>query len=264
MTTSFSRTTAHIWSTDEKRILVAAARHAAKLWSENLWTLSAHGESLDLYERLENRHWLRDRGGRARLIACGAVLANLECAIRALGWAPVADLTSDDIAPDRVARLSSSCRVRPAEADFARFAALSGRCTRTAPSSFPEWGRERAEDREDGGVRVRFLSPSRVRGLPKVGGQIIRKADPGHTWAAFLVSTVTEARGQLVRAGVVAQRLLLAATEYGLKGSVFTEPFDVPAVRGTLAGLGEVTGFPQVVVVVEEPRKTPAQKGRTT
>ncbi|EME55100.1 hypothetical protein [Amycolatopsis decaplanina] len=264
MTTSLTGIPAHVWSTEEKRILVAAARQAPKRWIDDPWTLSVHEDSLDLYERLANKHWLRDRGGRARLILCGAVLANLECAIRVLGWAPLTDLTSDVFALDRVARLKSRCRVRPVAADFARFAALSGRETRTAPSSPASWGREVAEANEGEGIRVRVLMPPHVRDLPKVGGKIARKAAPDDSWVAFLVVTATETRRQLVRAGVVAQRLLLASTEHGLVGTAFTEPFDAPAVRGTLAGIDGVPGFPQAVVVVEEPRKTPAQKGRTS
>lgn len=254
---------AHVWSTEEKRILVAAARQVPKRWIDDVWTLSVHEDSLDLYERLANRHGVRDRGGRARLIVCGAVLANLDCAIKMLGWAPLTDLTCDALALDRVARLTARHRVRPVAADFARFAALSGRRTKPAPSSVATWGRDVAEANESDGIRVRVLTPSHVRGLPKVGGQITRKATPEASWVALLVTTVTETREQLVRAGVVAQRLLLASTEYGLEGTAFTEPFDAPAIRGALAGTDGVPGFPQAVVVVEEPRKTPAQKGRT-
>lgn len=254
---------AHVWSTEEKRILVGAARQVPKRWIDDVWTLSVHEDSLDLYERLANKHGLRDRGGRARLIVCGAVLANLDCAIRMLGWEPLTDLTCDVPALDRVARLTSRRRVRPERADFARFAALSGRRTKPAPPSVASWGRKVAEANEDGGVRVRVLTPSHVRDLPKVGGQIARKAASEASWVALLVTTVMETREQLVRAGAVAQRLLLGATEYGLEGTAFTEPFDAPAIRGALAGTDGVPRFPQLVVVVEEPRKTPAQKGRT-
>ncbi|WP_340681331.1 hypothetical protein LCL61_21405 [Amycolatopsis coloradensis] len=261
--TTFTGIPAHVWSTEEKRILVAAARQVPRRWIDDVWTLSVHEDSLDLYERLANNHWVRDRGGRARLIVCGAVVANLDCAIRMLGRAPHIDLACDVGALDRVARLASRRRIRPAAADFARFAALSGRRTKPTPSSVATWGREVAEANESEGIRVRVLKPSHVRELPKIGGQITRKATPEASWIAFLVATVTESRQQLVRAGAVAQRLLLASTEYGLEATAFTEPFDAPAIRGALAGIDGVPGFPQVVVVVEEPRKTPAQKGRT-
>ncbi|WP_245193293.1 hypothetical protein [Amycolatopsis alba] len=84
------------------------------------------------------------------------------------------------------------------------------------------------------------------------------------SWVAFLVGTATEAREQLVRAGLVAQRLVLAAAEYGLVGNAFTEPFGTPSVRGTLAGISRAVGFPQTVVVVEEPREKPVRKGSTS
>ncbi|RSN60943.1 hypothetical protein DMH01_16980 [Amycolatopsis sp. WAC 04182] len=261
--TTFTGIPAHVWSTEEKRILVAAARQVPKRWIDDVWTLSVNDDSLDLYERLANNHWVRDRGGRARLIVCGAVLANLDCGIRMLGWAPLADLTCDALALDRVAKLAARRRARPVAVDFARFAALSGRRTKPAPSSEATWGRDIAEANEGDGIRVRLLMPSHVVDLPKVGGQITRKATRDVSWIAFLVTTATESREQLVRAGVVAQRLLLASTEYGLAGTAFTEPFDAPAVRGALVGTDDVPGFPQAVVVVEEPRKTPAQKGRT-
>ncbi|MFD5247689.1 hypothetical protein ACFWIW_24345 [Amycolatopsis sp. NPDC058340] len=264
MTASLTGIPAHVWSTEEKRILVAAARQVARRWIDDVWTLSVHDDSLDLYERVTNLLGVRDRGGRARLIVCGAVVANLDCAITILGWSPVIDLTCDVLALDRVARLRSLRRIRPAADDFARFAALPGRPTRPAPSSVAAWGREIAEANEGDGIRVRVLTPSQVRQLPKVGGQIRRKATPEASWVAFLVATVTESREQLVRAGVAAQRLLLAATEYGLDATAFTEPFDAPALRGALVGIDGVPGFPQAVVVVEEPRRTPAQKGRTS
>ncbi|MFJ8916440.1 hypothetical protein [Amycolatopsis sp. NPDC102389] len=264
MTASLTGIPAHVWSTEEKRILVAAARQVPKRWIDDVWTLSVHEDSIDLYERLASSHWVRDRGGRARLIVCGAVVANLDCAIRILGWAPLTDLTCDALALDRVARLRTKRRVRPVAADFARFAAVPGRRTKPAPSSVVTWGREVAEASEADGVRVRGLRPSDVRDLPKVGGQIIRKATPEVSWIAFLVATVTETREQLVRAGAVTQRLLLTSTEYGLESAAFTEPFDAPAVRGALGVVEGVPGFPQAVVVVEEPRKTPAQKRRTS
>lgn len=264
MTTSATGVRVHAWSTEEKRIIVAAARQVPKRWIDDVWTLSVHEDSLDLYERLANNHWVRDRGGRTRLIVCGAVLANLEGAIRMLGWAPLTDLSCDVLALDRVARLTARRRTRPVAADFARFAALSGRRTKPAPSSVSTWGRDVAEATEGGGIRVRMLTPSDVRDLPKVGRQVARKVTPEASWTAFLVTTVTESREQLVRSGAVAQRLLLAATEYGLEGTAFTEPFDAPAIRGALAAIDGVPGFPQMVVVVEEPRKTPAQKGRTS
>ncbi|MFI7117390.1 hypothetical protein [Amycolatopsis sp. NPDC049868] len=262
MTTSLTGT-AHVWSTEEKRILVAAARQAPKRWIDDVWTLSVRADSLDLYERLANKHGARDRGGRARLIVCGAVLANLECAMRMLGWAPLPDLTCDVLAMDRVARLEARRRIRPVAVDFARFAALSGRRTKPVPASVTTWGREVAGANEGDGIGIRVLTPSHVRDLPKVGGRIARNVGRDDSWIAFLVSTAAETRGLLVHAGVIAQRLLLASTEHGLTGTAFTEPFDTPVVRGTLAGTDGARGFPQAVVVVEQPRRTPAQKGRT-
>lgn len=256
---------AHVWSTEEKRILVRAARQAPGRWLGDEWTLSIHGDTIDLFERLEDSRWLRDRGGRARLIACGAVLAHLENAIRVLGWSPRTDLSADVLALDRVARITASARKRPETADFVRFAAMSGRSSLPGPTGVASWGRKIAEGCAVDGVRAGWLAPRRVRALPRVAGQISRKAsaagkDQDDSWSVFLVGSATEVRHQLVRAGVVAQRLRLAATEHGLLSCVCTEPFDTPGVRGSLFGLGGVPGFPQLVVIVGEHQKVPAQK----
>ncbi|RSM57586.1 hypothetical protein DMH03_28580 [Amycolatopsis sp. WAC 01376] len=260
---------AHVWSTEEKRILVAAARFAARRWLGDEWILSLRGDAVDLFEKPHDTQWLRDRGGRARLIACGAALAHLEVAVRVLGWSPLVDLPADVLALDRVARIRATARTRPDAGDFARFGAMSGRASKPLPSSLPAWGRRVAEACASGGVHVGSLPPHSARALPKVGGQIGRKAAPeiedrAGTWSAFVVGSEAEARPQLVRAGAVSQRLRLAAAEYGLRSCTFTEPFDVPGVRGSLAGIGGAAGIPQLVVIVRNHQRTPAEKGYTS
>ncbi|WP_181773179.1 hypothetical protein [Amycolatopsis pittospori] len=260
---------AHVWSTEEKRILVGAARLAARRWLGDEWILSLQGDAVDLFEKPHDTHWLRDRGGRARLIACGAALAHLEVTVRVLGWSPLVDLSADVHALDRVASIRATTRTRPDAGDFARFGAMSGRASKPLPSSLPEWGRRAAEENASGGVHVGSLSPCAARALPKVGGQIGRKAAPdtedrAGTWSAFVVGSETEARPLLVRAGAVAQRLRLAAAEYGLRSCTLTEPFDAPGVRDSLAGLGGAPGLPQLVVIVRKHQTTTAEKGYTS
>lgn len=183
-------------------------------------------------------------------------------------WAgsPGTELSADVLALDRVARITASARKRPETADFVRFAAMSGRSSLPGPTGVASWGRKIAEGCAVDGMRAGWLAPRRVRALPRVAGQISRKAsaagkDQDDSWSVFLVGSATEVRHQLVRAGVVAQRLRLAATEHGLLSCVCTEPFDTLGVRGSLFGLGGVPGFPQLVVIVGEHQKVPAQKG---
>ncbi|OXM45406.1 hypothetical protein [Amycolatopsis alba] len=260
---------AHVWSAEEKRILVGAARLAARRWLGDEWILSLRGDTVDLFEKPRDTHWLRDRGGRARLIACGAALAHLELTVRVLGWSPLVDLSADLLALDRVARIKASVRTRPEAGDFARFGAMSGRVSKPLPPSLAEWSRRVAKECTSGGVHVGSLTPRGVRALPKVGGQIGRRAAPeiedrAETWSAFVVGGETEARPHLVRAGAVTQRLRLAAAEHGLRSCTLTEPFDAPEVRGALVGLGAAAGLPQLVVIVRKHQGTPAEKGHTS
>ncbi|MFC3452086.1 hypothetical protein [Amycolatopsis speibonae] len=239
----------HRWTAEETRILVRAARWAPRRWLRGEWPLEVRGDDIDVVERPGD-------DSRGRLIACGALLVHLEVAMRTLGWLPETEFSHDEADPRRIARITAAARKRPTAGDLASFGAMSGRASSWCHGS-PVLSVD--EDPADG-VRVTPVSPRRIRSLPRIGGAIAGTIappgeDPEDPWSAFLVTTVSEARHHLVRAGLVAQRLRLLAVESGLRCSTVTEPFDPPKVRVSLFGLAGLPGIPQLVVGVHHTRR---------
>ncbi|MFD5089270.1 hypothetical protein ACFWMR_01620 [Amycolatopsis thailandensis] len=236
----------HRWTAEETRILVRAARWAPRRWLRGEWPLEIRDDGVDVVER---------PGGdsRGKLIACGALLLHLEVAMRALGWIPETEFSHDDADPRRIARITTAARKRPGAGDLASFGAMSGRASYSC-DGIPILSLD--EEPADG-VRVKSLSPRRIRALPKVGGALARTiAPPGDApedaWSAFLITTASESRHHLVRAGQAAQRLRLLATESGVRCVTVTDPFDPVKVRGSLFGLA---GIPQLAVGVHHARR---------
>jgi len=239
----------HRWTAEETRILVRAARWAPRRWLRGEWPLEVRGDDVDLVERPGD-------DSRGRLIACGALLVHLEVAMRALGWLPRTEFSHDEADPRRIVRITAAARKRPGAGDLASFGAMSGRASYSAhglPILSPD------EEPADG-VRVRSLSPREIRSLPKVGGAIARAIappveEPDEPWSAFLITTTSEARHHLVRAGQVAQRIRLLVTESGLRCATVTEPFEPAKVRVSLFGHAGPAGIPQLAVGVHHARR---------
>nr|WP_246481596.1 hypothetical protein [Amycolatopsis umgeniensis] len=229
--------------------MVRAARWTPRQWLRGEWPLEVRGDGVDVVER-------PGEDSRGRLIACGALLVHLEIAMRALGWLPKTDFSRDDADPRRIARITAAARKRPDAGDLAWFGAMSGRASYSCHGSPILSVDEEPAD----GVRVKSLSPRRIRSLPRVGAAIARTIappgeDPEESWSAFLVTTASEARRPLVRAGLLAQRIRLHATEAGLRCSTVIEPFDPPKVRVSLFGLTGLPGIPQLVVGIHHARR---------
>ncbi|MEV7549308.1 hypothetical protein AB0N89_06765 [Amycolatopsis sp. NPDC089917] len=240
---------AHRWTAEETRILVRAAHWAPRRWLRGEWPLEVRGDGVDLVERPGD-------DSRGRLVACGMLLVHLEVSMRALGWLPETELSHDDADPRRIARITAATRKRPDAGDLASFGAMSGRASYSA-HGLPILG---VDEEPADGVRVKPLSPRQIRSLPKVGGAIARTIappgeEPGDPWSAFLITTESEARHHLVRAGQVAQRIRLLVTESGFRCSTVTEPFDPPKVRVSLFGLAGLPGIPQLAVGVHHARR---------
>ncbi|WP_181777005.1 hypothetical protein [Amycolatopsis pittospori] len=238
----------HEWTTEETRILVQAARWVPGQWLDGEWPLEVRGDGVDVVERPGS-------DGRGRHLAYGALLVHLEAAMRALGWLPEIEFADDHTESNRILRITAASRKRPGADDLAWFAAMSGRATYSCPGGPVLTSDEEPVD----GVRVKALSPRQIRAVPKVGAAIARAIAPpdedlDDSWSAFLVTTVSEARQHLLRAGSVAQRIRLLATEFGLRCTTVTEPFDSPKVRVSSFGLAGAPGIPQLVVGVHHAR----------
>jgi len=256
---------AHAWSPQEKDVLARAAARAPRRWLDDGWTLEFGRSEVVLREPLDELRWLSDRTGRARLIACGGVLAHLEVAIRALGWVPEPVITAAVPAPDRIARVQASRRAPASRPTRDRYRAVFGHpACRGAAAGRGDAARELLREIAfPAGVRVVTLPAGREQSLPQVGGLLrqLYLCDElrGGGRFSFLVTTAGEARYELVRAGLVAQYLRLGAITRGLRGFVLTEPFAPPRVRRGLAAARGVPGVPQLLVVARDHDTEPVQ-----
>src|SRR5439155_17530645 len=99
------------------------------------WALSARPDAMDLYERFEVDLPQHDPGGRDRMISCGAALANLELAVRALGWDAEVSLFPEQARPDLVARVRASGRKESTGIEVDQYSASFRRNSYRAPFS---------------------------------------------------------------------------------------------------------------------------------
>lgn len=243
--------TDHAWSHDERGLIVRAAREIRRGWPNHEWTIEIHEDRIEVFERLDGS---KDRLGRARLLTCGAVLANVEAGMRVLAWRPESDLSGSVSDLDRVARVTASSRTRLGATDFARYGAVFGRAVPGEPLASANLATHLLDEVPGvaKGLGVFGLDPDQEPSLPRIGWRLRHHFQheeyAGLTLTSLLVITATEQRQDLVRAGWLTQNLVLVATAHGLTCSVVTDPFDLPTVRGGLASSLGVGGFPQLLL----------------
>ncbi|MFD8498426.1 hypothetical protein [Amycolatopsis sp. NPDC059657] len=249
---------AHAWSHDERSLIVRAAREARRMWPNHEWTIELHEDRVELFERLGGSN---DRLGRERLLTCGAVLANVEAAMRVLAWRPETDLSGSVSDLDRVARVRASRRTRLGSSDFARYGAVFGRALPGEPPAVANLVTHLLDETPGvaKGVGVLALDADQEPELPRIGWKLRHHFQheefAGLTWTSMLVITATEKRQDLVRAGWLTQNLILAATTHELTCSLVTEAFDLSAARGALSESLGVGGFPQLLLSVGCPER---------
>ncbi|MFD9894750.1 hypothetical protein ACFWY9_35855 [Amycolatopsis sp. NPDC059027] len=250
----------HEWSHDEQSVLVGAAREAPPRRLSGGWVVQIHDGAVDVFERTGFRVPGDDRAGRARLIHCGAVLANLEVAVRVLGWVPVTVIGSAPEAPDRIARITAGTRTTPSTRDRAGYRAVFGHRSRSDVDTrrLARTLVEQLRPRLSGtGVRVRAVRESDAHARI---GERYRLADHReHPGGCFAIAVGLESRSDLIRAGQAAQYLLLAAAELGAVGDFVIAPFRYPKTRASLAGELALPGFVElfVSIAIPEPRRRP-------
>ncbi|MTD54617.1 Acg family FMN-binding oxidoreductase [Amycolatopsis pithecellobii] len=129
-----------IWSHGEVDVLARAVSRAPSVHNTQPWVLQAERDAADLYERFES--WLpkHDPAGRDRVISCGAALANLDLAVRTLGWDAQTTLLPDPDRPDLVARVLADGRRRATAADVDLYSAIFRRRSYRAPFSLHRIG----------------------------------------------------------------------------------------------------------------------------
>jgi nitroreductase len=123
------------WSGTEIGVLARAVSHAPSVHHSQPWLLEPHTDTADLCERFEVVLPRHDPAGRDRLISCGAALANLELAVRALGWDAAVTLFPDGLRPELVARVAADGRAEPAGLAVEQYSAIFRRRSYRAPFS---------------------------------------------------------------------------------------------------------------------------------
>ncbi|GAA4553269.1 hypothetical protein [Amycolatopsis samaneae] len=244
----------HLWSHDEKSALVGAAREAPPRRIGCGWVVQVHDDVIDVFERPGVPVLGGDRAGRARLLGCGAVLANLEVTVRVLGWDPVVEVGGTCRTPDRIARITAHARTAPSRRERAEFRAVFGRpsVSEVDYRSLSGILMERLRPRVSGtGVRVRSLSEKGKRGW--AGARYRPTSHSGLPGGCFAVTVDIETRPHLVRAGWVAQYLLLGAAELGAVGGLVTTPFAHLRARVALADDLLLPGLVELIVSVAVP-----------
>ncbi|TVT51400.1 hypothetical protein FNH05_15020 [Amycolatopsis rhizosphaerae] len=147
------------WSSTEVGVLARAVSRAPSVHNTQPWTLEARADAADLYERFEVTLPRHDPTGRDRVISCGAALANLELAIRTLGWDVAVSLFPDQRRPDLVARMTAIGRKEATGREVDQYSAIFRRESYRAPFSLhqipPHSLRELAESGGTPGTEAR-------------------------------------------------------------------------------------------------------------
>ncbi|NKQ52066.1 hypothetical protein HFP15_04140 [Amycolatopsis sp. K13G38] len=102
------------WSATEAGVLACAVDRSPSVHNTQPWSLETGEAMAELYERRDIVLPRHDPLGRDRTLSCGAALANLELALRAMGWATTTTLFPDPAQPELLARVLAD---GPHEAD---------------------------------------------------------------------------------------------------------------------------------------------------
>lgn len=115
------------WSTAETEVLARTLLRAPSVHNIQPWLLEFDHDRLLLIERRDLSLPEHDPNGRDRVMSCGAALANLELAIRVLGYEPRTETFPDPDRPEVVASVEPGERSLPSAEDLHRYSAIERR-----------------------------------------------------------------------------------------------------------------------------------------
>jgi hypothetical protein len=115
------------WSPADTRVLFQAVAQAPSVHNTQPWVMELHERSVLLFERWDVKLSHHDPKGRDRLLSCGAALANLELAMRHLGWETDTVLFPDPAHPDQVATVEAVRRRQPTQTEQELYDAITRR-----------------------------------------------------------------------------------------------------------------------------------------
>jgi hypothetical protein len=111
------------WTADETDAIVRAARGAPVLCHEQPWVLELVDHRVELHEVAGGERW--DVAGIDRLLSCGAALANIVLAVRALGWDVRVGVEGGSGEPDLAARVMAVKSGPPSDCELALYRSIS-------------------------------------------------------------------------------------------------------------------------------------------
>ncbi|MER6663911.1 nitroreductase family protein [Amycolatopsis japonica] len=115
------------WSTAETEVLARTLLRAPSVHNIQPWLLEFERDRLLLIERRDLALPVHDPLGRDRAMSCGAALANLEIAVRVLGFEPRTETFPDPGRPEVVASVEPGERTLPSADDLHRYSAIERR-----------------------------------------------------------------------------------------------------------------------------------------
>ncbi|GAB3744065.1 NAD(P)H nitroreductase [Amycolatopsis oliviviridis] len=116
-----------VWSTAETEVLARTLLRAPSVHNTQPWILEFDPDRLLLVERRDLTLPEHDPLGRDRVLSCGAALANLEIAVRVLGYEPRTETFPEPDRPEVVASLAPGERAVPSAAELHRYSAIERR-----------------------------------------------------------------------------------------------------------------------------------------
>jgi len=276
------------WTAGETAAIVRAARGAPVLCHEQPWKLELTGRDVELREIIGGERY--DLAGIDRLLSCGAALANIVLAVRALGWDTLVGLGGGLSEPNLVARVTAVRSDPPSDCELQLYRSISAPDVVTrghggprelrrlmAVSGFqtarlePVGGvafaailhdasRQLDGDRRCAAELIPWMSqrefvPTRHSAGPVTRREAVRSlAARISARPMFAVVTDSDTRADHVLAGTVMQVALLAAPGLGFLPHPVVRPMHLRDTRLRLMNDFALNGFPQALLGV-----TPAE-----
>ncbi|MEU5264659.1 nitroreductase family protein [Amycolatopsis sp. NPDC021455] len=121
------------WTPAETEVLVRSMMRAPSVHNTQPWQLEVTPAELSVRERAEPVLPHHDPRGRDRAASCGAAVANLELAVRALGRSCVVAFLPEDEQPDLIARIAVGEPELPSAEERRHYGAIARRASHRAP-----------------------------------------------------------------------------------------------------------------------------------
>ncbi|OLZ49936.1 Acg family FMN-binding oxidoreductase [Amycolatopsis keratiniphila] len=149
------------WTKAETEVLARTLLLAPSVHDIQPWRLEFDGDRLLLRERHDLELPEHDPRGRDRLISCGAALANVELAVRVLGYDLATRMFPEADESDVVAAVETTGRTAPSDVDLHRYSAIARRGSYRHPFSGRRISREKIGDliatAAESGVEARLI-----------------------------------------------------------------------------------------------------------